>query len=48
MELSIFSSSRSDRWVSASCESTAPSASESLFTIALASSMSRLLLAASL
>src|SRR5437773_2513607 len=48
IELSIFSNSRNSRCVSASCERTEPSDSESLLTIELASSISRLLLLASL
>ena len=48
IEPSIFSSSRSSRWVSASCERMESSVSESLLAIALASSINRLLLAVSL
>ena len=48
IESSIFSNSRRSRCVSASCERMDPSASESLFAIVLASSISRLLLLANL
>ena len=48
IELSIFSNSRSSRCVSASWARTESSASESLFAVPLASSISRLLLLASL
>ena len=48
IEPSIFSNSRSSRCVSASCERTESSASESLLAIVTASSVSRLLLLVSL